>query len=71
MHWLVSESPHHRGPPQVSYGGDLLDRQLAKDGQHEVLQQAVLENIHGSRLEAFRKRATAKHMLHRRPHLET
>ena len=61
---------HHRRSPQVSHSCNLLYRQLAEDGEHEVLQQAVLEDIHGSRLETFGKRAAAKYMIYWWPHLQ-
>ena len=65
---MCSRACHGRSP-QVSDSGDLLDRQFAEDGQHEILQKAVLEDIHFCRAEAFWQRAAAEDMLHWRSHL--
>ena len=51
---------HLRGKPPSS-----PDRQLAEDGQHESLQQAVAEDLNRGRLKPRWWRAQAKDMLHR------
>ena len=57
--------------PDVTHARHAFDGQLAEDGQHEVLQQAVAEDGHRRRRLAGRRRAAPEDVLHRRTHLCT
>mmetsp|Transcript_40736 Transcript_40736/g.121522 ORF Transcript_40736/g.121522 Transcript_40736/m.121522 type:complete len:324 (+) Transcript_40736:55-1026(+) len=57
---------HHEGLAQVVHRRHWLDWQLAKDGQHVVMEQRVAEQLHLGRLLARCQRAVTKLVVHRR-----
>lgn len=59
----------HEGMAQVGDGGELANRQLAEDGEHEVLQEAVLEHLDCGGLLSRLQRPAPVVVLHWGPHL--
>ena len=60
----------HEAGPEARHGVHGLDWQLAEEGQHEVLQQVVLEEADRRWLLARLQGAAPKLMLHGGPDLE-
>lgn len=54
----------HEGGPEAGHGVHGLHRQLAEEGQHEVLQQVVLEEADGGRLLPLLQGAAPELVLH-------
>ena len=73
VHTELQHAEHdarHKAPPEACHGVHGQHRQLAEEGQHEVLQQAVPEHAHPWRLLPRLYRAAAKLVLHRRADLQ-
>ena len=62
---------YHQLVANVGLRADRLCWQLAEEGEREMVQEAMPEHIHGSRLGSFGQQPTPQLMLHRWSHLQT